>query len=280
MHALIYYFCYAEVYIITKNCSHADGHHKLIRWRFVTYCGIDGYSRMIVYLKCSTDNRASTAYATLLEGVRQYGLPSRVRTDQGRENICIAQHMLEHCGTNRRSIITGSSVHNQRIERLWRDLHRCVTVLFYRLFYYLEHIGLLDPVNEMHIYALHYVFLPRLRKAQEEFREAWNSHLIRTAQNRSPEQLFTEGALMLQRSGLTALDFFSRVDENYGYEEEGIAVPEDTGVEVPIVQFQLLDEHYAELQEAVNPLQRSDNYGLDLYENTISFITGLAAQHP
>ena len=92
-----------------------------------------------------------------------------------------------------------------------------------RLFYYLEHIGFLDPMNEMHIYALHYVFLPRLRKAQEEFREAWNSHSIRTARNRTPEQLYTEGALILQKSGLTALDFFSRIDGNYGYEEEGIA---------------------------------------------------------
>ena len=189
--------------------------------------------------------------------------PSRVRTDQGRENIRIAQHMIEHHGIDRQSIITGSSVHNQQIESLWRDLHHCVAVLFYRLFYYmyLEHIGLLDPVNEMHLYALHYVFLPRLRKAQKEFREAWNSHSIRTAQNRSPEQLFTEGALMLQRSGLTALDFFSRVDENYGYEEQGIVVPEeDTGVKVPVVWFQLPDENYAELQEVVNPLQRSDSY--------------------
>jgi hypothetical protein len=26
-----------------------DGHHKLIRWRLVTHCAIDGYSRMVVY---------------------------------------------------------------------------------------------------------------------------------------------------------------------------------------------------------------------------------------
>ena len=266
--------------MITRNCSHADGRHKLIRWRFVSHCGINGYSRLIVYIKCSTNNSASTAYDAFLEGVRQYGLPSRVRTDQGRENIRIAQHVLEFCGTDRRSIIVCSSVHNQRIERLWRDLHRCVTVLFYRLFYYLEHIGLLDPVNELHLYALHYVFLPRLRKALKEFQEAWNSHSIRTAQNRSPEQLYTEGALMLQRSRLTALDFFSRVDDNYGDKEEGIVVPEDTGVEVPVVRFQLPQENYAELQAAVNPLQRSDNYGVDLYENTISFLNRLATQHP
>ena len=32
---------------------HIDGHHKLIRWKLVTHGGIDGYSRLIVYLKCS-----------------------------------------------------------------------------------------------------------------------------------------------------------------------------------------------------------------------------------
>ena len=28
---------------------HIDGHHKLIRWRFVVHGGIDGFSRTIVY---------------------------------------------------------------------------------------------------------------------------------------------------------------------------------------------------------------------------------------
>ncbi len=141
--------------IVISLLLFSDSHLKLVRWKFVTHAGIDGYSRLIVYLRCSTNNRANTVYSLFLEAVYQYHLPSRVRSDQGRENIRVAQHMLELRGAGRRSIITGASVHNQRIERLWRDLHQGVTLLYYRLFYYLEEYGMLDPLNEQQLYALH-----------------------------------------------------------------------------------------------------------------------------
>ena len=110
----------------------------MVSWRFVTHCGIDGYSRLVVFLKCSTNNHAFTVLQSFLDAVSKYGVPSRVRTDQGGENMLVAHFMLQNRGHGRGSIITGSSVHNQRIERLWRDLQHCVIQLYYRLFYYLE----------------------------------------------------------------------------------------------------------------------------------------------
>ncbi len=124
-----------------------DGHHKLIRWRFVTHGCIDGYTRMITFIECNTNNRGDTVYKLFLEAASKYGLPSRIRCDYGGENIRVATHMLQHRGLHRKSVITGSSTHNQRIERLWGDVHRSVTKMYYRLFYFLEYHGLLDPLN-------------------------------------------------------------------------------------------------------------------------------------
>lgn len=180
----------------------------MVRWWLVTHAGIDGYGRMIVFMVCSDNNRAMTMYKAFLEGVRCFSLPSRVRCDQGGENTLVAAHILEYHGTDRRSVIVGSSVHNQRIERLWRDMHCCVTQLFYRLFYHLEYNNLLDPLNEAHLAAINYMFKPRINQAFNHFKDGWNSHAVRTAHNLSPHQLFVSGALQLHQSGLTALDFF------------------------------------------------------------------------
>ena len=39
---------------------HIDGHHSLVAWGFVIHGGIDCSSRLIVFLKCSTNNRSDT----------------------------------------------------------------------------------------------------------------------------------------------------------------------------------------------------------------------------
>ncbi len=251
-----------------------DGHHKLIRWRIVTHGGVDGYSRMVVFLKCSTNNEARTVHRLFTAAAERFGLPSRVRSDFGGENYLVARHMLRHRGANRSSMITGSSTHNQRIERLWVDMHRSVTVLYYRLFYFLEQQGLLDALNEIHLFALHYIYVPRLNQALKVFQDGWNHHGIRTANHLSPQQLFVQGALQLHSSGLTALDFFEVVGEDYGDDpNDPTPSTEVESVIVPEGNFNLEANELAQLQATVTPLQESDNYGIDLYLTVLDFLS-------
>ena len=48
---------------------------------------MDDYSRMPVYLKASDNNRAETVLQEFVKGVEEFGLPSRVRSDKGGENV-------------------------------------------------------------------------------------------------------------------------------------------------------------------------------------------------
>ena len=232
---------------------------------------------MIVYLQCSDNNRSSTVYDAFLKAVEVYGLPSRVRSDQGGENVLVAQHMLEHRGLDRGSIIVGSSVHNQRVERIWRDMHRCVTILYYRLFYFMESQGYLNPISERDLFALHFVFLPRIRRALTTFKEGWNSHGIRTEHNRTPNQLFTAGALQLRHSGLVALDFFEVISTGYGIDEDGAGIDnnEAEGVHIPRISIELSEPQLAQLRQSIDPLHYCPNYGIDIYLQVLSYVNGV-----
>lgn len=82
----------------------------------VIHGGIDGYSRVVPYLRMAPDNKALTAFGAF-QGVERYGLPLRVRSDHGGENELIAEYMIRNRGSGQGSMITGRSVHNQLIER-------------------------------------------------------------------------------------------------------------------------------------------------------------------
>ena len=58
---------------------HIDCLHSLINWGFVIHGGKDGFSRLVVYLKCSTNDRSETVEQCFISAVDQYQWPSRVK---------------------------------------------------------------------------------------------------------------------------------------------------------------------------------------------------------
>ena len=250
---------------VTYLTYFVDGNHKLTRWRMVIHGAIDGFSCLIVYLKCSNNNKASTVLDCYKEVVAKYGIPKRVRMDKGGENVSVAQFMLVKRGIDCNPVLTGSSVHNQRIERLWYDVQKSITQVYCRLFYHMEDIGILNPLDEHHLFALHYIFMPRLSSSLAIFCEGWNSHTL-SSNSRTPLQLYAQGRItQLADTDDAAAICDADIDVP-------IAADIADSIHVPEVQIVLSADTLEQLQQ-IHPLEDSNSFGIDLYENILGFIT-------
>ena len=101
--------------------------------------------------------------------------------------------MIQHHLRGPGSMITGRSVHNQRIKRLWRDVFTECTSYYYALFYILEDSGLLSHCKETDLFVLHLVFTEDIQQQLNQFEDCWNHHKMRTCHNRTPMQQWILG---------------------------------------------------------------------------------------
>lgn len=254
---------------------HIDGHHKLIKWKFVIHAGIDGFSRIITYIHCSGNNKAQTVFRYFRKGTYEFGIPSRVRADKGGENVQVEEFMNRYRGANRGSFIKGKSVHNQRIERLWVDLIKDVVKIYSTVFNYLEEIGSLNLNNNVYMFCLHYVFLPRINQSLEKWRLSWNKHKIRSENNLTPEQIYTTG---MMKCGFRGMEDSNIIPSEYGIDFDG-PTPTENNDNIVIVDEPrniLTQQQMTLLQSHVNPLENDiEGYGINVYNKTIQVVTDI-----
>ena len=154
--------------------------------------------------------------------------------------------------------IQGPSVHNQHIKRLHYVTMNCVLSLFINLFLFMENIFILDRTNFIDIFCIHTIFLPRIQRVLDEFRDGWNHHPLSTAKNKTPYQLWMERMMnkkLEEQRGLRTFLSNNDTDKNndlfgeYHWQNE-------FGPRFSVVQLAIND---------IDPLTEDDNFGINHY---------------
>ena len=242
---------------------------------------VDGFSRVVIFLKCSNNNEANTVLELFKNSVGTYHHPRRIRTDHGTENVEVARFMLHKYGVSINPVITGRSIHNQRIERMWKDVFAYVLQYFHNLFYFMESCEFLDPDNEVHLFSLQYIYIPRVNRALDYFTSQWNNHPMATERNKSPLQTWTAGFYRFAESNYTVVRDVLDVDNTdfntYGIDDHGPSpqIETNNNVVVPATSIELNLEETQSLEDQIFPLMEDNDNGIQLYERTIVFVNGI-----
>ena len=266
-----------KYFVPTPNSLwHIDSGHKLIRYKLITHVCIDGKTRLILYAACRNNNKAETVLMLFESAVHKWGLPSRVRSDSGMENYHVAAYMIRNRGEGRGSIITGSSVHNSRVERTHRDVYSGVLVFYARIFEQLEADGYLNVMNDVHLFSLHHIYIPRIENSLQELVGQLNNRPISTERNLSPLQLWEMGMLENMHSDHTALS--ETEVESFGIDPGSVLAIEDQDYQVQIHPpiLHLTDEQISQLPD---PLANDENSGKEVYLQTVETLNMLTAVH-
>lgn len=144
---------------------------------------------------------------------------------------------------------------------MWRDVYHCVSVLFCDTFRQLEDEGHLDVLNEVDMFCLHLVFVERIDHALKVFAESWNNHPLSTEHNKTPNQLFVEGALQ-QQTLFTPSQGQSRA-VMLPVSRDHVTVPQSTFSPC---------SHLTGYLDQIDTLRDSDTFGIDIYKEAVEIV--------
>ncbi len=146
--------------------------------------------------------------------------------------------------------------------RWWRDVFRCVTVIFYYIFYAMEESGLLLLENPIHVFTCHLVFLPRINNCLKEFKEMYNEHKLRTEQNWSPNKIWFNG--MANPNNPLSV---RQLDDDVNEEDPSAPFPEseDNNVIVELPDVVHERELVVYVNSQIDVSRPSEEMGIDVY---------------
>lgn len=147
------------------------------------------------------------------------------------------------------------------------EVNRVLSALYKDLFEYLENNELLDSLNEVELFALHYVYLPRINASFAELQWQWNHHGIRTANHKTPLALWHTNVANIPDDAVIN-------EESYGIDYDG-PIPEivtDNNVIVPISNIELSNTQHHHLQQSIDPLEDDGNNGIEHYLKRVNIL--------
>jgi hypothetical protein len=194
--------------------------------------------------------------------------------------------------------ITCRSLHNVRIERLWRDVRKDSLEAFRQVFMHLEGLGLLDMEDPVHRTCLFLVFRNRIQQSLNRTRDAWNHHKLRMERNKTPIAIYE----LSRQSAIThgywtgdpGDDIETASDPMYGVDGEAPLPPaglhdedpeqlqDEVNDEVELGVLVNSDEELAEAQEMLNDMdfdKDDGNWGIEVYcQAVLLLISRIEAQ--
>ena len=174
--------------------------------------------------------------------------------------------MVAERGPGRGSILTGKSVHNVSVERLHTDVYSGVLSYFASIFNGLESSGLFNPDIEGHVYALHFIFIPRINRVLREFTNRWNCHPVSMAESFSPEQLFISGIFTNGYSPSSEAVNFDLFGSGVDDEPDAPQPIEQNDYEITVPEIDIvLRDELTEFLHNIDPLQDDGNHAVNLY---------------
>ena len=99
------------------------------------------------------------------------------------------------------------------------------------IFKAIEDESILEISDDVHLFSLHHIYVPRINRSLNEFIQQMNNHPVSTENDQSPLQMWERGMLENMHSGHTALS--SEEIEDFGVDLKGaLSVEEDCQVNV------------------------------------------------
>jgi len=135
----------------------------------------------------------------------------------------------------------------------------------------MEQVGLLSRNDNIDLFALHYVYTPRINNALAQFIETYNNHGLSTKHGRTLHQLWISGILQHHSSnycGVRGIIDDSLPDDLAVYGDDPDApLPqgeEFSGVDVATISLNVPDHVIMVLQESFHPEEEDGNQGINI----------------